>query len=878
MGTGALALAILPLLGGPADPPRLSVPTIEAGAVATIIVRWPAAGATSTAYQLRLEPGFVPLVPEAGSVAALDDAFVLPLTFATPRRLAAGERAVGTVSLAGATGEMVLTLRVRVRARRALHLELDASEIPVRPGGVAAVGYRVRNDGNVTDTAAVAVSGRDGWVVSRVPPVVLEAGETRRGTVQVAAPATARIGSSEPFVMMTGQGDAMRTRRLDLLVVEASGPLGGLAHVPGSLFIGQSLEEGGTPVVALSGAGRVGPDTDLRFDFRHSESVVLEPALQRQMGGPRARVEIERPGMRLAAGELHALRSTISSSQRRARGVRVHGAPGTGVTAAVILATPLTVDGRAGEGRVLQVEGALETGAGRFGAFVGELAEAGAGTTTGHRTSGAGLRWDVVNGSHTGRVETALVRMAAGDSLHRTGPTVDAEYAFSGRPVAYRVRLRTTPGGATTAAGEGNELSAAVTAEVRPGLQLVGSGHRADRDILVRAARDRSSAASLGLRRRAGPLQVQLAGVFREHVLERNDRATVTARRMVRGDVAFTRGRWSVQADGEGGSAEELGQAGPFHAMGAGGRWNRDGRGGWVRIQWTTRPGTLPAIATFQSGGTTSLGPVALSSGGSATIMADRTALSLWSSAAVEVQHHTTVHLGASARPRARGSEWSFSIGASRRLRMPLPLPRHADLHGQVFEDRNGNGRRDAGEPALEGVRLTLGHLQARTDRAGRFAFYDAPDAPLTVDVAGELEGYVPYPGTVLPSRGTVDIPLVRTGVLDLRLFLDRNGDGRWDPAESAAAGAVVTVTDARGARRTAVAGPDGQVRLAGLAPGRYAVAARVGDGRLQEGPDPPIRLELDVEPGETTSATVGVPPHTRAIRMNGGGGADPFR
>ena len=54
--------------------------------------------------------------------------------------------------------------------------------------------------------------------------------------------------------------------------------------------------------------------------------------------------------------------------------------------------------------------------------------------------------------------------------------------------------------------------------------------------------------------------------------------------------------------------------------------------------------------------------------------------------------------------------------------------PQQAQVTGVVFDDRNGNGARDAGEPGVRGVTVTDGLVSTETDRDGEYA--------LDVDVA----------------------------------------------------------------------------------------------------------------------------------------------
>jgi hypothetical protein len=126
-------------------------------------------------------------------------------------------------------------------------------------------------------------------------------------------------------------------------------------------------------------------------------------------------------------------------------------------------------------------------------------------------------------------------------------------------------------------------------------------------------------------------------------------------------------------------------------------------------------------------------------------------------------------------------------------------------------------------------------------------------------------------PGTSLPARGSVSIPLVRTATLTLDLFLDRDEDGERDPAEAPGAEVSITLSDEEGWERTVVADSTGRARVTGLLPGRYAITARPA-GRQARAADAEVLMEIELEPGEERAETLAVPLRHRTIRMGGEG------
>ena len=93
------------------------------------------------------------------------------------------------------------------------------------------------------------------------------------------------------------------------------------------------------------------------------------------------------------------------------------------------------------------------------------------------------------------------------------------------------------------------------------------------------------------------------------------------------------------------------------------------------------------------------------------------------------------------------------------------PAPRAGELSGRVFVDRDGDGRPDAGEPGVAGVRVGQGARMVLTDASGRYAL------PLDADPA--LPPYVVKPpGHALPTRAD--------GLPD---FWRPAGTRRWDIA-----------------------------------------------------------------------------------------------
>ncbi|MFN8439187.1 MAG: SdrD B-like domain-containing protein [Caldilineaceae bacterium] len=139
-------------------------------------------------------------------------------------------------------------------------------------------------------------------------------------------------------------------------------------------------------------------------------------------------------------------------------------------------------------------------------------------------------------------------------------------------------------------------------------------------------------------------------------------------------------------------------------------------------------------------------------------------------------------------------------------------------VYGHLFEDINGNGVQDNGEPNLSGVSViitnTLGVTQTvTTDSSGNYTA-TVPMGSTTVDV---VDSTLPA-GSVQTAGNPVDTITVQPGVtndagidgyqvrgiVDGRVYEDRNNNGVYDPAiDQALANVAVLITDRNGVTST---------------------------------------------------------------------------
>jgi hypothetical protein len=142
---------------------------------------------------------------------------------------------------------------------------------------------------------------------------------------------------------------------------------------------------------------------------------------------------------------------------------------------------------------------------------------------------------------------------------------------------------------------------------------------------------------------------------------------------------------------------------------------------------------------------------------------------------------------------------WNFNAGVIYSFGDALPREpllwalRTSRVEAVAFEDRNGNGVRDPGEPALAGVRVCVDHGQCGpTNAEGRWSASGLKDGVHDVVAdASALAGIVPTSSPIgSPLVGTYRTPRLAFGFryqadLVVRAFLDRNGNGKRDPDDT---------------------------------------------------------------------------------------------
>ncbi|MEM6455910.1 MAG: SdrD B-like domain-containing protein [Acidobacteriota bacterium] len=174
--------------------------------------------------------------------------------------------------------------------------------------------------------------------------------------------------------------------------------------------------------------------------------------------------------------------------------------------------------------------------------------------------------------------------------------------------------------------------------------------------------------------------------------------------------------------------------------------------------------------------------------------------------------------------------------------------PELANIIGNVWDDANNNGVRDAGEPGLADVAVTIAggatNLVRITDANGDYASGDVPAGSytVTVDASTLPAGYVQTfdtDGLATPDAVALTVPAGTTGEADFGyraepanivgvIWNDLNADGVQDAGEPVLPEIVVTIAGGGGVSLTRTTGADGRYDSGEVPPGTYTVTVDV--------------------------------------------------
>jgi uncharacterized repeat protein (TIGR01451 family) len=193
------------------------------------------------------------------------------------------------------------------------------------------------------------------------------------------------------------------------------------------------------------------------------------------------------------------------------------------------------------------------------------------------------------------------------------------------------------------------------------------------------------------------------------------------------------------------------------------------------------------------------------------------------------------------------------------------------EICGIKFEDKNGNGRQDLGEPGLPRwtINLVFGtppnqiDLQAITDASGRYCFKGlAPGTYIVSETlqSGWVQTFPQNPGTYTvtlpPSRTDINFGNQRReGKAEICVFKfeDLNGNGRKDANEPLLAGWTFNINP--GPPNQVTTGPQGGVCFGVTAPRTYTITEVVQSGWTPTTANPQI---VNVQPGQLVNVFFG--------------------
>lgn len=244
----------------------------------------------------------------------------------------------------------------------------------------------------------------------------------------------------------------------------------------------------------------------------------------------------------------------------------------------------------------------------------------------------------------------------------------------------------------------------------------------------------------------------------------------------------------------------------------------------------------------------------------------------------------------------------AITLGAGEtNLTIDAGLLRAASLGDYVWEDSNGNGIQDAGEPSIAGVTVTIEDASGNpardinniiitsttTGANGLYQFTNLKPGVVYVVKFNTPLGYQPSsvdrggddtkdsdantttgkaPGVTLESgqnNTTIDAGYYKLGSLGDYVWDDQNGNGRQDVGEPGIIGLTVTLTGTAGdgtpINQNTTTGTDGSYSFTNLKPGTYTVTFTKPTGTAFTGEDNGTD-DKDSDASPITGSAAGIP------------------
>jgi hypothetical protein len=200
----------------------------------------------------------------------------------------------------------------------------------------------------------------------------------------------------------------------------------------------------------------------------------------------------------------------------------------------------------------------------------------------------------------------------------------------------------------------------------------------------------------------------------------------------------------------------------------------------------------------------------------------------------------------------------------------------NASISGTKFNDVNGNGVRDPGEPGITGVTIQLRNAQGQvttqtTTAAGDFSFAQLAAGTYT------LSEVVPpgFKQTAPPAPGTVSVTLASgqnftgvlfgnqaqgqggTGSISGIKYLDIDANGVVNGLDRPLEGIVIVLKDSSGATLRTTSGADGTFKFSNLPAGTYVLSEELPPNFFQTFPGTPTNpgtYTITLTPGQNAT------------------------